>query len=208
MPITGFIGFGAGLVALLFALLAVGRMRKGQASKGLTITALILAVVTTLAGFGSMKVFFDILNGFGHSASPPAAVSGAAPQPGAGSGGSGGGQFAAGQTVDRDGVQINAAPLRKVKPQYGDAMVCSKVTYRNTGTTAQSFNVFDWKIQNPDGVQSTAAMAQKGGLQSGQLAPGGTVAGDVCATDPGAKGDYLIINEQFFADPIRWTATL
>ena len=51
-------------------------------------------------------------------------------------------------------------------------------------------------------------MAQDGGLQSGQLAPGGTVAGDVCATDPGAKGDYLIINEPVLTDPIRWKATL
>jgi hypothetical protein len=211
MPITGFIGFGAGLLALLFALLALGRMRKGQASKGLTIAALVLATSTTIAGFGSMKLFFDILDGFGHSATPPAAVSGTGQQQqsGVGSGsGSGGQQFTAGQTIERDALQISAAPLRKVKPQYGSAMVCSTVTYRNTGTGEQSFNMFDWKIQNPAGVQSAATMAQKGGLHSGQLAPGGTVAGDVCATDAGAKGDYLIINEPVLTDPIRWKATL
>jgi hypothetical protein len=68
--------------------------------------------------------------------------------------------------------------------------------------------VIDWKIQDPAGVQSSAFMAQDGGLQSGQLARGGTVSGDVCATSPGASGDYLIINESFFNDPIRWKATL
>jgi hypothetical protein len=185
-------------------------MRKGQASKGLTIAALVLAAITTIAGFGSMKLFFDILNGFGHSTSPPAAVSGTGQQqPGAGSSsGLGGQQFTAGQTVERDALQISAAPLRKVKPQYGTAMVCSKITYRNTGTSEQSFNMFDWKIQDPAGVQSPATMAQKSGLQSGQLAPGGTVTGDVCATGPGAKGDYLIINEPVLTDPIRWKATL
>jgi hypothetical protein len=117
-------------------------------------------------------------------------------------------EFTVGQTVDRDGLQITAEPLRKVKPQYGDRMVCSKVTYNNTGNQAASFNMFDWKIQNPAAVQSPATMAQDGGLQSGQLAPGGTVSGDVCATDPGAKGDYLVINEAFFADPVRWKATV
>ena len=43
---------------------------------------------------------------------------------------------------------------------------------------------------------------------SGQLAPGGAVTGDVCATDPGVKGEYLVINEVFFEGPIRWRATL
>jgi hypothetical protein len=54
MPITGFLGFILGLLAVLFGALALGRVRRGQASKGLTITALILAVVTTIAGFASM----------------------------------------------------------------------------------------------------------------------------------------------------------
>jgi hypothetical protein len=34
------------------------------------------------------------------------------------------------------------------------------------------------------------------------------VAGNVCIKDPGLKGDYLIINESFLADPVRWKATL
>jgi hypothetical protein len=72
-------------------------------------------------------------------------MSGARPQqPGAGSSSaSDGQQFTAGQAVERDALQISAAPLRKVKLQYGSAMVCSKVTYRNTGTSEQSFNVSD-----------------------------------------------------------------
>jgi hypothetical protein len=208
MPITGFLGFGAGLLAVLFALLAVGRWRRGQASKGLTIAALVLAILTTVAGFFSMKMFFDIVDGFGRSDSPPAAVGAPLAPADPAAGDSPAQHFTAGQTVDRDGLQITAEPLRKVKPQYGDRMVCSKVTYNNTGTDQAPFNVIDWKIQNPAGVQSPAYMAQDGGLQSGQLAPGGSVTGDVCATDPGAAGGYLIINESFFADPVRWGAEL
>ena len=41
------------------------------------------------------------------------------------------------------------------------------------------------------------------GTHTGQLALAGTVTGDVSITDPGAKGDYLLINEAVFADAAR-----
>jgi hypothetical protein len=90
-----------------------------------------------------------------------------------------------------------------VKPQYTDAVLCSTISYRNTSDIEQSSNQLDWKIQSPDGVQSGAYMAQDEALQSGQLVPGGTVTGDVFITDPGAKGDYSLINEAVFADAAR-----
>ncbi|MBL8928027.1 MAG: hypothetical protein JNM77_17625 [Pseudonocardia sp.] len=116
--------------------------------------------------------------------------------------------FTAGQTVERDGVQITAEPLRKVKLQYTDRRVCSTITYRNGGSDEAPFNLLNWKIQNPAGVQSNAVYALDDGLKSGQLAPGGTVTGDVCIIDQGAPGDYLVIHEGWFADPIRWAAKL
>lgn len=208
MPITGFIGFILGLLAMLFALLGLGRVRHGRASnKKLTIVALVLAVLAVIAGFFAMKMFFDIFDG--KSNSPPVVIN----EPSSSGNGSGTApanqQVVAGQTVDRDGLQVTAAPLRKVKRQYGDPLVCSKVTYRNTGDEEAFFNVLDWKIQDSAGVQTLATYADKGGLSSGQLAPGGTVAGDVCITSPGTAGDYFIINEaSLFGDPIRWATKL
>lgn len=38
--------------------------------------------------------------------------------------------------------------------------------------------------------------------------PGGTVSGDVCRQGPGAKGEYVVILDRTFLDPIRWKATL
>jgi hypothetical protein len=115
---------------------------------------------------------------------------------------------AAGDAVEQDGLRITAAPLRKVKPKYGDRLLCSRVTYVNIGDDEEFFNVINWKIQSPDGVQAGAMFAQKDGLQSGQLAPGGTVAGDVCRKDSGRSGEHLIIHEATFADPIRWRSTV
>ncbi len=70
------------------------------------------------------------------------------------------------------------------------------------------FNVLDWKIQSPDGVQQLATYALDKGLSAGQLAPGGTVSGDVCRQGPGAKGEYVVILDRTFLDPIRWKATI
>ena len=56
----------------------------------------------------------------------------------------------AGQTADRDGLQITAGPLQKVKPQYGQPLLCSQVSYLNTSATGQAYNMFDWKLQDPN----------------------------------------------------------
>ena len=63
-----------------------------------------VVVLAIVGGFFSMKMFFDILVGIGKG-SPPAAVSG----PGAGASAPGG-NFTAGQTADRDGLQITTGP--------------------------------------------------------------------------------------------------
>jgi hypothetical protein len=203
MPITGFIGLGLGLLAFLFASLALGRVRKGQATnKVMSVAALILAVLAIVGGFFSMKMFFDILGGIGKG-SPPAAVSGpnaGAPAPG--------GNFTAGQTADRDGLQITTGPLKKVKPQYGTALLCSQVTYANTSTTEQHYNSFDWKLQDPNNNIVNTAYSGDKDLNSGSLAAGGKVAGNVCFNDPKLKGDYWIINEETFTQgsAARWKA--
>ena len=103
MPITSFLGFILGMLGLLFALLELGRVRRGHATnKRLTVATLVLAVLAIVGGFFAMMMFFDIVDGFGGSSSPPTAASGADPgasieEPAEG------GESAAGQTVDRDG---------------------------------------------------------------------------------------------------------
>lgn len=137
----------------------------------------------------------------------------AAPAPASGGGTAASAQsdgqpVAAGETVTSDNLQVTAEPVRKVKPRYTDPQLCSRVTYRNTGDDEEFFNVIDWKIQSPDGVQQLATFALDKGLSAGQLAPGGTVSGDVCRQGPGVAGEYLVILDRTFLDPIRWKSTL
>jgi Domain of unknown function (DUF4352) len=214
MPITGFIGLGLGLLGFLFAALGLSRVHKGVATnKGMSVAGLILSVLAIVLGFISMKMFFDIVGNIGGSSSPPSAVSGA-PDGGTAPGAAvpAGGEFTAGQTADRDGLQITVSPLKKVKPQYGSAMLCSQVSYVNNSGEEQNYNGgFDWKLQDPNSNIVNTTFGGDNALSAGSLAPGGKVAGNVCFDDPKLKGDYWVINEQMISlssSQARWKATL
>jgi hypothetical protein len=218
MPITGFLGLGLGLIGTLFGALGLGRVRKREASnRKLTVAGLVLSLLAVVFGFLSMKMFFDIVDDFGGPSTAPTAVTGAppgaAPIPPPPASDESPQEFAAGQTVDRDGLQITAAPLQRVKQSYGPALLCTDVKYLNNSGEEVNYNGgFDWTLQDPD---SNIAAPTYGGdktLSSGALAPGGKVGGRVCFADPKLKGDYLIINEQIgstsAAAQARWRSPL
>jgi hypothetical protein len=71
MPITALFGLAAGLLALLFALLSVGRWRRGQASKGLTITGLVLAILATALAIFSLTLFFRAIDDLDRAVNAP-----------------------------------------------------------------------------------------------------------------------------------------
>lgn len=108
---------------------------------------------------------------------------------------------AAGEAVTMDDVQVTSTPLNPVKPEYSNtAYLCTTVTYVNQGKGSQSFNMFDWKLQDPQGATRDVTI---GGtdktLSSGELAPGGTASGDVCFDDPtGASGTYKVVYSASF----------
>jgi hypothetical protein len=107
---------------------------------------------------------------------------------------------AAGETVTMDDVQVTSTALTPVKPQYSDSSyLCTTVTYVNGGKDSASFNAFDWKLQDPQGASRDNTFGGSDNtLNSGDLAPGGTVTGDVCFDDPGASGTYKVIYSASF----------
>ncbi len=115
----------------------------------------------------------------------------------------------AGQTITLEGVQMTVAPLVEGEPFGSTPVLCSSVTIVNNSDAPASFNGgFDWKMQDPAGV---ARMTTLGGsdalLSAGELAPGGTVTGDVCfRNDNGAPGQYAVIYEplSFSDDRAVW----
>ncbi|MBP1054544.1 DUF4352 domain-containing protein [Rhodococcus qingshengii] len=115
----------------------------------------------------------------------------------------------AGATVDKKGVQITAAPLESAERSYGGSLLCTNVTIVNGTDKQQRFNgYFDWKLQDPNGVSKDATFVTgRSTLESGELAPGGRVAGDVCFDDPAASGQYVVLMEtllSFDSSRIGW----
>lgn len=88
-----------------------------------------------------------------------------------------------GQTVTlEDGLSITANSVGIVNRSYGDEqLACVSVTYVNNGSSNASFNIFDWKSENANGVQTSASYYSSDNeqLESGQLVPGGTITANV-----------------------------
>lgn len=210
VPFTGFVAFALGAVGVILGLVGFSRARKHVATNLKTaISGAVLSVIAIGLGIWGMVIVFTGLNqlatdlnniGLPGASSAPVAPSALAPA----AGGSPGGEAGAGptlflgqqpgdvvgqrgDTLTLGSMRVKAEKLRAVNNQYGPAVKCSQVTYTNTGTTQESFNPVDWKLQNPAGATVNSAFTLAGKpLSSGQLAPAGTTSGDVCfeTTEP------------------------
>jgi hypothetical protein len=105
-----------------------------------------------------------------------------------------------GQTITLDDVAITSAPLVDGDSTLG-ATLCSNVTIVNNGKDSQSFNPFDYKLQDPAGASRDVTLGgSENLLNSGDLAPGGTVTGDVCFDNKtAAAGTYALIYAPAFS---------
>jgi hypothetical protein len=216
-----------GVIGLILGLVGWGRTRKGTATN--TKTALFGTLVSAGAVamgiwgavilFQATDQFVKDMNNLGvpgansapasPSAAAPAAVDSAAedaPTPAAVPGNHAGDVVGKrGDTLTLGTMSVKAEKLRQVSSQYGPAVKCSKVTYTNTGTSQESFNSYDWKLQNPSGAATSSTYISSDTLlSSGQLAPGGTTSGDVCFdTTAPMKGWVLLYAPGFSYDAGR-----
>lgn len=114
----------------------------------------------------------------------------------------------AGETLIIGDLQIEATPLDSVSQPYGKDQLCSTVSYTNKGDGSESFNPFDWELQDPNGATlSTTLGGSSDYLRSGELRPGGSISGDVCFDDHG-PGDYVLFVSSFLSDRGAWLNTI
>lgn len=109
----------------------------------------------------------------------------------------------AGQSITIDDVVTTTTPLVEGEDVTGSSpTLCTTVTIVNNSDEAASFNgAFDWNLQDPAGAsRSSTFLGSNNLLNSGELATGGTVTGDVCFDNPtGAAGQYAVIYEPAFS---------
>lgn len=207
IPFIGLVGFFCGLVGVVLGLVGWMRVSKGRASnRGVTIAGIVLSIVAVIV---SVVVWNSTANAIGPKTVTPADGSASSAPAAQGQQQS---DYEAGQAADIEGLVITAGPIKKVRQQYGDPLLCSDVTYENRSDETPSYNGLDWKLQDPKkNIVTTTFGGPDGTLSAGQLAPGGQVAGKVCFTDPKLPGEYFIINEEFVSfssTPVRWKTSL
>lgn len=114
-----------------------------------------------------------------------------------------------GGTLVLDDVAVTAQALAEGDSTFG-ATLCTTVSYLNNGGDTVSYGAFDWTMQNPNGaiVNLTFFGGEGNFLSTGELAPGGTVTGQVCFEDQNASaGQYVLLYDApsfFSTERLAW----
>lgn len=192
IPIVNVVSIVMAIVAIVLGLVAFRAVRKGRAAgKGLAVTGVILAVLAILGAIISNVFVGAVVNEVSNVIEEgEAADAEAAKQfPGA----------TADDVVSQPGGTVTIAEVgvtaSQIAPQDSDtgAFLCSTVEYVNSSGAAVSFNIFDWQLQDPAGVIRTVGIFGDNDLMSGELAPGGTVAGSICFEGAADPGQYVLL---------------
>ncbi len=199
IPIINNASFFGALIGLVFSIIAIIGARKGQKSgQGIAIAGLILALISIVIVLATQSLFSatlgDLQDELEHGSAPVAVdgsnasantsnTSGSATKS-KNSGPQDYSSLTIGQSVTlKDGLVISVDNVRTGLEKYdGSAVTEITVTYQNTGSKNATFNAFDWKAQDASGAirsQDFVVSVSENELHSGELAPGGTVSGNV-----------------------------
>lgn len=190
MPLVGVIAWPLAILGLIFGALGWQRTRKGVANnKGLAIAGTVLSLIgliVCIAWTAAIGNAMDEAPALPPPPAPAAAAPGEVPEVPAATAP----DFGQGTTEGGYGKELTVGDLAltAVKPKtftedYIGPQACTKVTYRNDGSASVPFNPFDWKFRNSTGAEMGvgAAFNVDNSLSSGNLSPGGSVTGMVCA---------------------------
>ncbi len=181
-----FVNYGTLYVAgvgLVFAIIAVVvTTQRKRLGKGLSVVALVLNAVALVAVIFMQMLFIGLI----YTATAPEEVASVSGQE-------------AGQEVDTmnlkpgqavkldNGLKVSVKKVKKVKDYKGKTYTRVKVAYKNTGKNEQSYSdALDWKGENKNGAQNSMGYftnskykGNPGSLDSGTLAAGGKVSGNI-----------------------------
>lgn len=165
-----------------------------------------------VGGIAALIIVIAAVSGGGNSAPPATRAGTASPSPyvapapvappavsSSSSYGQASGHY--GDQLTAGGLTLTASEPERHSNQYLGSQVCSTVTYHNNGSTPESYNMFDWKFRTSSGTETSASIpfnASPGEqLNSGQLAPGGTVSGKICSDNTVKSASAVVYSPGF-----------
>ena len=194
IPFLNIVSIILAVLAIIFGLIPLFQKR----SIGKAVTGVVLGVITIIIAVTLLNSATDAIDKALNADSSSTATSEpeGAPEKT---------EYSVGETISFDGKEVTVSqPERNwnsgneyVTPDTGNEFVKVQVSIKNNSSSNVSYNTFDWKIRNSAGVikdvDSTAFMVD-GGLDSGELAANGQVAGflvfQVPANDEGLVLQY------------------
>ncbi len=169
------------ILGIIFGLVGlISTVRGTRTGKGIAIAALILNVIAMILAIilisSCTAAVNDAVDSLNESINGPAVTSTSASDQSSAT------DLAVGTTVElANGLRVTVDAVDLSQTNYdGSALTVVLVSYVNGGSDAQSFNIYDWKGQDTDGVQSYPTYVTSSDydrLSSGTLAEGGTVSG-------------------------------
>lgn len=118
-------------------------------------------------------------------------------------------EFKIGDVVELNGASVVVNKVTRVngddwnRPKNGHEYVVVEVTIKNEGTSSKSYNPFDFKMQNSQGVITDMTFwtsDRDTSLSSGELAPGGSITGTIPFEEPINDPELTLIYEGNFWD--------
>lgn len=201
LPIINNLSFFIALIGgVLAAVALVGALRGKHTAKGMSIAGIVLAVVSVVVVLVTQNAYSNALKSASDELrSGETAVSSSAESSDNKSEASGDDKsktndeakseeadysnMAVGETVNlKNGLSITVSSVEPGPDRYdGTPTTRASVTYTNNGNDSQSFNIFDWKSEDANGVETscTYVASDNEQLDSGKLKPGGSVSGNV-----------------------------
>lgn len=217
IPIINNISFLLALLGVVFGVVAVVATSRGtRRGKALAIAALIVNIVAVVLVLATQAMFGAIIDDVDKAANP-SVVSTTTEQP-ANDPSSPNEQpvssepradysnLAVGTTAELDdGLSVSVVSIETGLSNYdGSAITGVTVSYVNNGSKEASFNPYDWKTQDSQGAQRNIAFYTEGvnELDSGSLAPGGTVSGNLYFD--GEVSKVLYYSNMFYDSSVAW----
>lgn len=192
------------IIGIVFGI--IGMVKKRCSGKGLSVAGLILNVIAIILVFASQSVYSTAVNealstdspskvtianssssASNDASSPDASSSSASNLSASNSNSVSEAQsfedLPIGSAVElKNGLSISVDSVESGLVNYdGGEITCVTVTYKNDSSSTESFNVYEWKGQDAQGAQYSWAYYSEAvnELNSGKLAPGGTVTGNI-----------------------------
>ena len=197
LPVVNNGSFFLALLGIVFAAAGLMGVHRGKKSgKGIAIAALVLNVVSVVAVLVTQSAYSAAIDSASKALEGPGVASTSAASASSAQAASASSepaaaeqaqtaqqttQLAIGSSVTLDnGLTVSADEVQTGLVNYdGTAMIGVRVTYVNGSSSQASYNTLDWKGQDAQGAQNYGSYYSDGTdeLNSGTLAPGGTVSG-------------------------------